>query len=86
MNEKMIVYGTAWCGDTRRALKILDEYQIEYEYVNIDRNPEGEVIVKQINHGFRSVPTIIFPDGTIIVEPSNDKLKSKLLEYKYIKQ
>jgi len=84
MNEKMIVYGTAWCGDTRRAIKILDEYKIDYEYINIDRDSEGEALVKQINKGFRSVPTIIFPDGSIIVEPSNDELKSKLLDYKYI--
>lgn len=82
----MIVYGTAWCGDTRRAIKILDECQIDYEYINIDRNPEGEVLVKEINKGFRSVPTIIFPDGSIIVEPTNEELKSKLLEYKYFKQ
>lgn len=84
MNEKMIVYGTEWCGDTRRAKKILNEYQIDYEYINVDRDSEAEKIVKQINNGFRSVPTIIFPDGSIIVEPSNDELKSALIQHNYI--
>ncbi len=68
----------------KKGKKILDEYQIDYEYINIDRNPEGEKLVKQINKGFRSVPTIIFPDGSIIVEPTNEELKSKLLELEYI--
>lgn len=84
MNEKMIVYGTEWCGDTRRAKKILNEYQIDYEYINVERDSEAEKIVKQINNGFRSVPTIIFPDGSIIVEPSNEELKSALIQHNYI--
>jgi mycoredoxin len=84
MTEKMIVYGTEWCGDTRRAKKILDEHKIDYEYINIDHSPEAKVLVKKINNGYASVPTIIFPDGSILVEPTNVELKEKLIEFKYI--
>lgn len=78
MPDKITVYSTAWCPDCRRAKKFLDERQIQYEDVDIDRTPEAVDIVKQLNHGMRSVPTIVFPDGSILVEPSNAQLAEKL--------
>ena len=75
---KIIVYGTRWCGDTRRALRILDDRNIDYEWINIDQNTQGEKFVKETNQGNRSVPTIVFPDESILVEPSNQKLHEKL--------
>jgi mycoredoxin len=76
--SQIIVYGTRWCGDTKRALKILDERQVIYEWINIDKNKQGEEFVIKTNNGFRSVPTIIFPDGSIMVEPGNVELNAKL--------
>lgn len=78
MNKKIIVYGTKWCGDTIRALRIFKKYQIDYIWVDITRNSEGAKIVEKINHGCRSVPTIIFPDQSILVEPTNDQLELKI--------
>jgi len=78
MTDKIIVYSTAWCGDCRRAKKFLDERQIQYEDIDIDRTPEAAAIVKQLNNGNRSVPTIVFPDGTILVEPRTSQLAEKL--------
>ena len=76
--NKITIYGTPWCGDCRRALRILDEHQIEYDWVDIDKNKDGEAFVKATNEGNRSVPTIIFPDGNILVEPTNLALIEKL--------
>lgn len=76
--KKIVIYGTRWCGDTRRALKILDGLEIDYEWINIDKDPQGEKFVFETNHGNRSVPTIVFPDGSVLVEPSNQKLNEKL--------
>jgi glutaredoxin-like protein len=76
--EKIKVYGTHWCGDTRRALRILDDRGIDYDWIDIDKDAEGEKLVKATNHGNRSVPTIFFPDGSIQVEPRNDDLSEKL--------
>jgi hypothetical protein len=45
---------------------------------DIDEDDEGGRIVMSINHGNRSVPTIVFPDGSTLVEPSDSELKSKL--------
>ena len=75
---QIIVYGTRWCGDTKRALKILDERQVAYEWIDIDKDRQGEDFVIKTNNGYRSVPTIIFPDGSMMVEPGNVELRSKL--------
>lgn len=76
--DRIIVYGTRWCGDTRRAQKVLDDRQIDYQWIDIDQDKQGEQFVKETNRGNRSVPTIIFPDGTILVEPGNQELHKKL--------
>ncbi len=76
--DKIKVYGTTWCGTSRRVVRTLDEYQIDYEWIDIDQDPEGEKLVMETNRGFRSVPTLFFPDGTILVEPRNQVLIDKL--------
>ncbi len=72
------VYGTRWCGDTKRALKILNERNVSFDWINIDEDKEGETYVKETNKGYRSVPTIVFSNGDILVEPSNDELIKKI--------
>jgi len=72
------MYGTTWCYESRRAKKILDENGITYEFIDIDQDMDGRRYVEQVNNGFRSVPTIVFPDGKILVEPSVKELKEKL--------
>jgi mycoredoxin len=75
---KIKIYGTNWCGDTRRAREYFDVNKIEYEWIDIDRDPSGAEVVEEINDGNRSVPTIVFPDGSSLVEPSIFELKDKL--------
>jgi glutaredoxin-like protein len=77
-NKKIIVYGTTWCYESRRARRLMDEHQIVYQWVDIDEDAEGRKYVESVNHGNRSVPTILFPDGSILVEPSTKELSSKL--------
>lgn len=76
--EKIIIYGVKWCGDCKRALRIFDDRKIDFEWIDIDQNKEGEAFVKETNQGNRSVPTIIFPDDSKLVEPSNQLLVEKL--------
>jgi glutaredoxin len=75
---KIIVYGTNWCYESRRARAVFDQNQIPYVWVDIDADPAGRKYVESVNRGFRSVPTIVFPDGSILVEPSNMELSRKL--------
>jgi len=79
MTEQPIrMYTTSWCGDCRRSKRFLQDHQIAFEEINIEQHPEAAQIVITLNHGARSVPTIIFPDGSALVEPSNRALASKL--------
>ncbi len=75
--DQIIMYGTTWCGDTRRARKFFDDHKIEYKWVDIDQDKEAEAFVKSVNNDCRSVPTILFPDGSLLVEPSTSQLLQK---------
>lgn len=78
--ERITVYATPYCGDTRRARRVLDETQIEYDFVDIRQDQEAARWVEKVNNGFRSSPTIRFPDGSILVEPSEAVLRRALEE------
>ena len=72
------IYGTTWCGASNRARRKFTEAQVDFDWIDIDNDPAGEKFVIETNNGFRSVPTILFPDGSILVEPSNYQLMEKL--------
>lgn len=76
---KITIYGTTWCRDCYQALNILKSHNINYQWIDIDQDQQAEKFVIQTNRGFRSVPTILFEDGSILVEPSQSELQSKLI-------
>jgi mycoredoxin len=75
---KIIMYGTNWCYETRRARAVFDQNNIPYDYIDIDQDMEARKYVESVNRGYRSVPTIVFPDGSILTEPSSSELSRKL--------
>ena len=75
MENGIIVFGTWWCGDCLRVKRFFDSHNITYKWVDIDQDEQGEAFVLSTNHGMRSVPTIVFEDGSILVEPSEGKLR-----------
>jgi mycoredoxin len=80
-DEKTIkMYATRWCGDCRMAKRWFDSHGIPYEYINIEEDDKAAEYVVRVNRGMRSVPTIVFPDGSILVEPTARELASKFSE------
>ncbi len=75
---KIKFYGADWCPDCRRSKAFLDQQKIEYEYINIEEVPGAAEEVEKINKGYKSIPTIVFPDGKVLVEPSNEELQKAL--------
>jgi len=69
-------YGAMWCGDTRRARKWLDDNHVAYEWIDVDKDDTATELVKSLNNGNRSIPTILFPDQSKLVEPDNAKLEA----------
>ncbi len=76
--SKIAVYGAPWCPDCRRAKQFLGEQRISYDWVNIDLDESGRAYVQQVNDGKQIIPTIVFEDGSILVEPTNAELALKL--------
>ncbi len=77
-DSNIIIYGVNWCWDSRRARRFFDKNKIPYTFINIDKDKQGEQFVLDANDGLRSVPTIVFNDGSILVEPSTSELTNKL--------
>ncbi len=76
--ERITVYGADWCGDCLRAKAFLDEHAIPHDWIDVDADEDAAAFVIQVNHGFRSVPTIVWPDQSRLVEPSEEELAKKL--------
>ena len=72
------VYGTTWCGDCTRAKQFMDENGVSYNWTDVDEETQYQDYIKGLNNGQLRVPTIIFPDGSILVEPSNKELAEKI--------
>ena len=72
------VNGAPWCPDCRRPKQFLGEQSIPYLWVDIDEDEEGRNRVQALNDGKQIIPTIVFQDGSILVEPSNADLAAKL--------
>ena len=71
-------YATPWCGDCRRAKRVFEALGVGYTYVDIEQDVHATRLVRELNSGMRSVPTIVFPDGTVLTEPTNAELEAKL--------
>lgn len=80
MATDIVVYGTTWCPDCIVAKNVLKRKGIDYQWIDINRDADARAYVEQVNNGMRSVPTILFPDGSILVEPSSAELTEKLDE------
>src|SRR6266849_2718544 len=72
------LYGTNWCSDCKRSKKFLGEQRIRYDYINIEEDLEGQAFVQKVQNGGLTIPTIVFDDGSILIEPSNAELAAKL--------
>ena len=72
------MYGAEWCGDCRRSKRFLDSNNVAYNYIDVEADASASDKVIEINGGQRSIPVIIFEDGTHLTEPSDIALTEKL--------
>lgn len=76
--QQIQMYGAPWCPDCKRSKQFLAEQRVPYEWHDIDQDEEAQAYVQEVNNGKQIIPTIIFPDGSVLVEPSNAELADKL--------
>ena len=78
MDDVIRVYGASWCPDCRRAKRFLGDQRISFEWHDIEVDPDGVRTVQERNDGNNIIPTIVFPDGSHLSEPSNEELAEKI--------
>jgi len=72
------MYSTEYCPDCHRAKAFFEANNIEFLRVGLEGNEKAVEFVMNINKGNQSVPTIIFPDGSVLVEPSWAELQKTI--------
>ncbi len=72
------MYGTRWCPDCHRTKQVFARQNVAFDWIDIEQDTEACAYVEKINGGYKSVPTILFPDGSTLVEPDNATLLKKL--------
>ena len=77
-DQQLVVYTKSWCGDCHRAKRLLDNYEIPYQEIDAEADPAHGRHIASLNGGQERVPTLIFADGSVMVEPSDDALRQKL--------
>ena len=78
-------YTTDWCGDCVRSKALLNRLNVDFNEINVDINQEANEFIKSLQINQRRIPTIVFDDGSFLVEPSDIDLENKLKELNYIK-
>ncbi len=73
-DRDVLLYITVWCGDCRRAVRFLDEFEIPYRTIDIEEDTEAARSVEMHNGGSRSVPTILIDGEHVATEPSRAEL------------
>jgi len=77
--DQITMYGADWCGDCRRSKRLFEELNVEYTLIDTDSDLTATDKVIEINGGAKSIPVIVFSDGTHLTEPSDNDLKAKLV-------
>ena len=72
------MYGADWCGDCRRAKQYFDRNDVPYVYIDVSADPKEMESVIRYNDGRRSIPVVVFPDGSHLTEPTVADLSEKL--------
>ena len=76
--EPVVMYTTPWCGFCRRLKTQLAREGIEVTEVDIERDPAAADYVMSVNGGHQTVPTVVFPDGTALTNPSAAQVREHL--------
>ena len=76
--SEIVMYSTQWCGDWVRSKKVFDNLKIKFTEIDIDFDKEGFEIAKKLQNQNPRIPTIVFEDGSFLVEPTDVELTNKL--------
>jgi mycoredoxin len=76
--SNLTMYTTSWCGYCARLKGQLKRAGIGFDEVDIEEQPDAADVVTKVNNGNRTVPTLVFPDGSALTNPSVAQVTGKL--------
>jgi glutaredoxin len=76
--RRIKVYGADWCGDCIRAKRVLDARNVGYEWIDVDVQAGAAQEALEAARGRRNIPVVVFPDGSVLVEPTSPELEKAL--------
>jgi mycoredoxin len=76
--RQITMYSTPWCGYCHRLKSALDREGIAHEVVDIEADPSAAEFVMSINGGNQTVPTVAFPNGTVLTNPTLNEVRAQL--------
>jgi mycoredoxin len=76
--DTVTMYSTVWCGYCRRLKSQMDREGIAYVEVDIEHDADAADLVMKVNGGNQTVPTLVFPDGSALTNPSLAQIKAQL--------
>ena len=79
VSTTVTMYSTPWCGYCHRLKAQMDREGIDYQVVDIEADPSAAELVMAVNGGNQTVPTVVFPDGSALTNPSVAQVKQKLV-------
>ncbi|HWM90017.1 MAG TPA: glutaredoxin family protein [Thermoanaerobaculia bacterium] len=77
-SSRLLVYSSSWCGDCRRAKRVLEEAGALFEEVDVDRDAQAEAMILERSGGRRVVPTLKFDDRVWAFNPDPPLLRRLL--------
>jgi mycoredoxin len=78
MDDEIVMFTTTWCGYCVRLKRYLDREGIAYREVNIEQDDDAAAFVMSVNGGNRTVPTLRFPNGAALTNPSPAEVAAQL--------
>ncbi|MQA25694.1 MAG: mycoredoxin, partial [Micromonosporaceae bacterium] len=74
----LTMYSTPWCGYCRRLKSQMERENIPFTVVDIEEDPAAAEYVMSLNGGNQTVPTVRFPDGSALTNPTIVQVKDQL--------
>lgn len=78
--SSLIMYSTQWCGYCRRLKAQLARAGVQFTEIDIETDEAAAALVESVNGGNRTVPTVVFPDGTAMTNPPLAQVLERLTD------
>ncbi|RME84398.1 MAG: glutaredoxin family protein [Caldilineae bacterium] len=78
MSEEILLYGSYTCPMVPPVRALLKRAGVAFRYINISTDAAARARLRELNQGYESVPTLLFPDGSVLTEPSLSQVEARL--------